>query len=113
MRLQLAALGCVLLLAVGQIAFKAAAEASVSAGGLLAPRPIAIAIGAFAIYGIASILWMLLLQRAPISRVYPLMGLAFIIVPLAAHFALGEILGLRYLVGSVLIACGVVIAVSG
>ena len=56
---------------------------------------------------------MLLLQRAPISRVYPLMGLAFIIVPLAAHFALGEILGLRYLVGSVLIACGVVIAVSG
>ena len=77
MRLQLAALGCVLLLAVGQIAFKAAAEASVSAGGLLAPRPIAIAIGAFAIYGIASILWMLLLQRAPISRVYPLMGLAF------------------------------------
>ncbi len=112
MRIQLAAIGCVLLLTVGQIAFKAAAQASVAAGGMLAPRPLAMTVGALAIYAVASLLWMLLLQRAPISRVYPFMGLAFVVVPVAAHFVLGDTLGLRYLFGSVVIALGVVIAVS-
>ena len=112
MKVQLAALGCVLLLTGGQIAFKAAADAGVAAGGMLSPRPLLMTAGALAIYAVASLLWILLLQRAPISRIYPFMGLAFVVVPVAAHFLLGDTLGVRHLLGSVIIAVGVVIAVS-
>lgn len=110
--IRLAALGCVALIATGQIVFKSAADAGVANGTFLALKPITIASIALAIYGIASVLWMLLLQHAPISRVYPFMGLAFVIVPVAAYFMFGEPLGVRYMLGSLLIAFGVVIAVS-
>lgn len=110
--IRLAALGCVILIATGQIVFKSAADAGVNAGTFFSPRPIAIAVAALSIYGVASILWMLLLQHAPISRVYPFMGLAFVIVPIAAYSIFGEPLSARYLLGSLLIAAGVVLAVS-
>ena len=113
MRTQLFAVGLVVMVAMGQIVFKSAADASLEAGTFFAPRPAAITIAAFAVYGIASIAWIVLLQHAPISRVYPFMGLAFVIVPVAAHFFFGDALGARHLVGAVVIACGVVIAVSG
>ncbi len=112
MLIRLAAIACVVLIAFGQIVFKTAADAGVSAGTFIAPRPIAIAVAALATYGLASILWMLLLQHAPISRVYPFMGLAFVIVPVAAHFFFGDALGVRYMIGTTLIAVGVVVAVS-
>ena len=100
------------MLALGQIMFKVAADAGTAAGTFFAPRPALIAIAAFAVFGIASIAWIFLLQHAPISRVYPFAGLAFVVVPIAAHFVLGDTLGGRYVVGSVIIACGVVITVS-
>ena len=111
-RVQLAAMGCVALIALGQIVFKTAADAGTSAGTFMAPRPLAIAFAAFAIYGATTVLWMLLLQRAPISKVYPFMGLSFVILPVAAYFLFGEALTARQLVGSVVIAGGVVIAAS-
>ena len=112
MILPLAALGCVILFAAGQIVFKVAADAGAATGTFLAPRPAAITLAAFAMYGVASILWILLLQRAPLSRIYPFAGLAFVIVPVAAHFVLGDAIGARHLVGSVVIAVGVVVVVS-
>ena len=112
MLLRLAAVGCVLLLATGQLVFKSAADAGVEAGTFFAPRPLLITFGALSIYGIASILWILLLQHSPIAGVYPFMALAFIIVPVLAHFVLGETLGMRNLLGGVVIAAGVVISVS-
>lgn len=112
MLIRLAAIACVVLIATGQIIFKTAADAGVSAGTFFAPRPIVIAVIALAVYGVASVFWMLLLQHAPISRVYPFMGLAFVIVPIAAHLVFGESIGVGYMIGSVLIAVGVVIAVS-
>lgn len=108
----MAALGCVVLIALGQIVFKAAADAGVSAGTFIAPRPIALAVGAFAIYGATTVLWIVLLQYTPISKVYPFMGLAFVILPVAAYFVLGEALNVRHLLGSAVIVCGVVIAAS-
>ena len=95
----------------GQILFKATANAA-AGSTLLAPRPIALAVLAFGIYGGASILWILLLQHVPLSRVYPYLGLSFIIVPIAAYFLLGEALMPRHMLGSALIAFGVVVAVS-
>ena len=113
MLLRLAALGCVLLLASGQLVFKSAADAGVEAGTFLSIRPLAITFVALSIYGVASVLWILLLQHAPISRVYPFMGLAFVIVPVLAHFVLGDTLGVRNLLGGVVIAAGVVISGAG
>lgn len=112
MRTYLFAIGCVLLIGTGQIVFKVAANAAQSAGTFFAVRPVVITGLSFAIYGVASILWILLLQHTPLSRIYPYMALSFVFVPLLAHFFLGDVLGLRYLLGSVIIACGVVVAVS-
>ena len=112
MNVQLAALGCVLISALGQIAFKVAADAGTSAGTFFAPRPAAMVIASLGIYGVAAILWILLLQHVPISQVYPYLGLAFVIVPVAAHLLLGDAIGVRYLLGSVVIAAGVAITVS-
>ena len=110
--MHLFAAGLVAMTAAGQILFKIVANEGTSAATFMAPRPIVIALVAFGIYGAASILWILLLQHVPLSRVYPYLGLSFIIVPIAAHFLLGEALMPRHLLGSAIIAFGVVVAVS-
>jgi drug/metabolite transporter (DMT)-like permease len=62
------------------------------------------------LYALSTILWIYLLQRLPLSRAYPFVAVAFILVPAAASVAFGERLSLRFLAGAALIVAGVWLA---
>ncbi len=57
--------------------------------------------------------WVLIVRRFPLSRAYPVMSLGYCAVPLAATLFLDEQLGLRTVVGMVLIGAGVGLIGSG
>ena len=59
----------------------------------------------------ATVLWVYVLRTVPLSAAYALFALAFVIVPLLAHFVLGEPLTANVLVGGVVIVAGILIAV--
>jgi drug/metabolite transporter (DMT)-like permease len=105
---------CVLLIAVGQLLFKAAAQRWEFAGwswetltGFLSPLMLV----ALAVYGIATVLWVYVLRTVPLGAAYAVFSLAFVIVPLLAHFVLGERLTVSTMIGAALIVAGVVVAV--
>jgi drug/metabolite transporter (DMT)-like permease len=102
---------CVAMIASGQILFKLAAEESKRAGdNLLAGWLTWSFLGALFIYGAATLLWVWVLRHLPLNVAYPFFALAFIIVPVLAHFFLNEPLSVRHLIGGALILAGVVVA---
>jgi undecaprenyl phosphate-alpha-L-ara4N flippase subunit ArnE len=103
---------CVAMIATGQILFKAAAMRAATAAGkpLLEQWVSAPLIVALAIYGIATILWIWVLQHVQLGIAYPVFALAFFIVPVLAHLFLGEALTIRHLLGGLLIFAGILVA---
>src|SRR5690349_18067177 len=107
-------LGCVLLLAVGQVLFKIAAGTWRVEGWSLATLrnflspPMLVAL---AVYAVATFAWVLVLRHVPLGAAYPLFSLPFVVTPVLAHVVLGEPLALRTLVGASIIVVGVVVAV--
>jgi drug/metabolite transporter (DMT)-like permease len=102
---------CVAAIVAGQLLFKASAQAWQSGGTLLAVRPLLLFAIAVALFGLASLGWVWALRRGDLGRLYPLMALAFVAVPLASYFAFDERFGSSYFVGVALIVAGVVVAV--
>lgn len=102
---------CVIGLAVGQILFKISATAITESGSFLAIKPATTLFGAMCLYGITSVAWVWVLQKTELGRVYPLMALAFVLVPLGSHFVFGERFQPQYFVGVVMIMAGIIIAV--
>ncbi len=108
-------LATVLSIAGGQVLFKLGALASNEA-----PATASIVerygngwlIAGVVLYAAATGLWVYLLKTVPLNIAYPFMGLAFVVVPVAAHFFVGEALGWQHLVGGLLIAGGIWIAQS-
>lgn len=105
---------CVLLIAVGQLLFKTAAlqwkidgVSWATAAGLLSPAMIA----ALVIYALATLLWVYVLRTVPLSSAYSIYALAFLIVPVIAHYALDERLSPNVLIGGGIIVVGIVVAV--
>ncbi len=97
------------LLATGQILFKQAAlrlGETISVTALLFNGWL---ISALALYGAATILWVIILRTTPLSLAYPFAALGFIIVPAAAHFLFKETLSVYYIFGVILIATGIVL----
>lgn len=94
-----------------QLAFKLAAEVVGDAPIGLAFLKIAAGSGtvwtAAALYFLTYILWMLVLQRTPLSRAFPLTALSYVTVPAAAWLVFGETIGLTPLAGIALILAGV------
>jgi drug/metabolite transporter (DMT)-like permease len=101
------ALACVLAISTGQVLFKEAARAISHAGSIFAQRPLAILLVALAIYGGATLAWIYLLRITELSKVYPIMALSFVFVPLAARAFFGEEITPLYWAGIFLIASGV------
>ena len=69
-------------------------------------------LGGLALYGGGALAWMGVLSRVDLSLAYPFLALYFVLVPVAAHFALGEAvplgrwLGIAVIVGGILlVAC--------
>lgn len=102
---------CVAAIVAGQLLFKASARAWQDAGTLLGVRPLLLFTVAVALFGLASLGWVYALRRDDLGRLYPLMALAFVAVPLASYFAFDERFGGGYYVGVALIVAGVIVAV--
>jgi drug/metabolite transporter (DMT)-like permease len=55
------------------------------------------------------VVWMLILRRTPLSRAFPLTGLAYVTVPLAAWAWLGDRPSLPCVIGTLIIIAGVML----
>ncbi len=108
-------LACVLGISAGQILFKLASVAIPDGPGISGWLQFAMNkyfLAALVIYGSATILWILALKRVELFIAYPFMALAFIIVPCASYYFLGEPLTGKTLVGAALIIAGLIVSVS-
>lgn len=107
----LIAILCVIGIAIGQILFKLCAQSLHQTGSFFDIKTLTLLFSAFALYGLTTIAWVWVLQKAELGRIYPLMAMAFILVPVGSHFFLGERFNSQYFIGVALIAAGIVIAV--
>ncbi|MBA1204476.1 4-amino-4-deoxy-L-arabinose-phospho-UDP flippase [Pseudomonas capeferrum] len=106
------ALLCVVGIATGQIMFKLSASSLQRAGTIFDLKTLMILGAAFALYGITTIAWVWVLQKIELGKAYPLMALAFVLVPIGSHFILGERFQVQYFVGVAFIMFGIVLAVK-
>lgn len=102
-------LATIALLAVGQILFKQAAA------GLDLRQPQTLLTGwmftALCIYALATLAWMVVLSRVPLTVAFPFYGLTFLAVPVLAAVFLGEALTVWRMVGGAVILVGIAISV--
>ena len=64
---------------------------------------------ALLVYGLATVLWLYILQRIPLSIAYPFSALAMLIVPIFSFLIFKERLSYSYFMGSILIVSGIAI----
>jgi drug/metabolite transporter (DMT)-like permease len=93
----------------GQILFKLAAGRGDLTQILLSP----IFWGAAVLYGLITILWVVLLREVDLSRAYPFVATTYLLVPAASMIFLGEKVGPMYFAGVALIVIGIVLATKG
>lgn len=102
----------VFMLAVGQVLFKlAAGKMDIPNDGLIAAvlfNPALII--ALVVYGVATVCWMIVLSGVPLKLAYPFGALGFFLVPLMAHFFLGEPMRWPSFVGAAIIMTGVYVS---
>jgi len=99
-------------IAAGQILFKRAAGQIGSATGtgwVLDVMRLPTMWLALALYGAATLLWVRILTTVPLSRAYPFMALAFVLVPAAGYLLFNETVTSRYAIGTALIVVGVIV----
>ncbi|MEE4212826.1 MAG: hypothetical protein V2I43_26570 [Parvularcula sp.] len=101
------------LLAGGQILFKSAADAintRETGSGLLSFLSFPL-LAALILYASATILWVYVLTKVPLSRAYPFALVGAAIVPVAAAVFYGERIGSAYPFGFLLILAGLYLCV--
>jgi drug/metabolite transporter (DMT)-like permease len=101
-----AALLIVLMISIGQILFKVAAERLRAADGQLASHVLSVIALSLVLYGIATLGWIWVLQSYPLSRIYPLMALSFIFVPVGGMVLFDERLSFSFFAGTGLLLAG-------
>ncbi len=108
-------LACVLAIITGQLMFKIVGLELAGSGltGLASNlKAAAILVAALALYALATIAWVWVLQTVPLGRAYLFMSLSFAAIPLLAHWLLGEDISTRVMVGAGLIVAGVVVTAA-
>lgn len=101
---------CVVGISSGQILFKLSARSLQSTGSFFALETLLLLGSSFALYGITTIGWIWVLRNIDLAKAYPIMALAFVMVPIASHFILGEKITAVYMVGVALIVLGVAVS---
>jgi drug/metabolite transporter (DMT)-like permease len=112
MLVKIIAVICVFSVAIGQVLFKLSANFFQQTGSFFSPKPAITLVVALALYGITTIVWIWVLQKVELGKVYPLMALAFVLVPLGSYWFLGERFQPQYFFGVTLIVIGIIIAVG-
>ena len=102
----LAPLTCVVVISTGQLLFKVASGTLDFRRPLESPKGLLVLAVALALYGGATLLWVAALKHAPLGRIYPLMALSFVLVPLGGVLLLREHVSPAYWGGVVLIVAG-------
>lgn len=104
-------LATVALLSFGQVLFKQASpHVSVTMPmSLLSP----VLLAALAIYGVATLAWLAVLARVPLSVAFPFYGLGFVLVPILSWLILNEPIRWQTLAGSAVIVVGISITSLG
>jgi drug/metabolite transporter (DMT)-like permease len=103
-------------IAAGQLLFKRAAlqvTGSTGSAWLLELARLPTMWVAVALYAAATVLWVRILVTVPLSRAYPFVALAFVLVPAAGYLFFGESITGRYVAGTALIILGVIVAARG
>ncbi|UDQ78774.1 EamA family transporter [Erwinia rhapontici] len=103
---------CVLGISTGQILFKLSASAMEKAGSFFSQKAIIILFSAFVLYGLTTIAWVWVLQKIELGKAYPLMALAFVIVPIGSYFFLGEKFNTQYVAGVLCICVGIILSIK-
>ena len=111
MHTYIVAILCICGIATGQLLFKCTADSQALSGSYLHPSTLTWLLSAMLLYGITTFGWIWTLQQGTLSRLYPWMALAFVLVPLLSAVFLGERLQTTYWIGVSLIVAGVSIAV--
>lgn len=106
----LLALSCVLAISAGQVLFKMVGNQTRHGLGLRAFILLGVA---GLLYVGATLVWIYVLRFNPLIRVYPYMALSFVIVPIASCLVFGESVSVRYIMGSAIMICGLVVLTSG
>ena len=105
----MAPLACVCVISTGQLLFKLASGRLDFRHPLAAPEGLAILGLALALYGAATLVWVAVLRHAPLSRIYPIMALSFVLTPLGGMVFLKEPISGPYWAGVGLILAGLVV----
>lgn len=103
---------CVLGIATGQILFKLSAATMHQAENIFDKRSLIILFFALALYGITTLAWVWVLQKIELGRAYPLMALAFVLVPIGSHFVFGERFNIYYIAGVAVIMMGILLTIK-
>jgi len=106
----IAAVLCVVGLAIGQVLFKVSSVALATDGTLFTVRALTALLSAMVLYAVTSIAWVWVLQKIELGRIYPVMAFAFILVPIGSHLVFGEKFSTQYFIGVSLIMVGIIIA---
>ena len=65
------------------------------------------------LYGVTTLVWIWVLSRSELGKVYPLMALAFVLVPIATYFLFDERFSVGYMLGIALIVMGIILTSRG
>lgn len=100
---------CVFAIAVGQILFKISANILGTSDSIFNLKGLTILFVALVIYALTTLLWVWILQKVDLGKIYPFMALAFIFVPIGSYFFLGENFNFAYWLGLSFVITGIVI----
>jgi drug/metabolite transporter (DMT)-like permease len=104
-----APLACVFVISTGQLLFKLASGHLDFRRPLADPQGLAILAVALALYGAATLVWVAVLRHAPLSRIYPIMALSFVLTPVGGMVFLREPIPAGYWAGVALILAGLIV----
>ncbi|MDB4797088.1 EamA family transporter [bacterium] len=107
----LIALCSVFALGIGQVLFKISANSLLQNGSFFNFKTLISFFLAAVIYAATSLAWIWILQKVELVKIYPLMALAFVFVPILSYYILDESLNIYTFYGAVVIGLGVWISV--
>jgi drug/metabolite transporter (DMT)-like permease len=97
---------------IGQLLFKNSALTANEVNNFINYKTITSLVLAIFIYVLATILWIIVLRKIDLGKIYPIMALAFVMTPIGCHFLFGENFSNNYIIGASILLIGLLIIVT-